>query len=85
MPPYDIVLKCPLPCTSYGKNSASEFGTMGMRKRVRVYTDECLDKLTEGVVNITRVEVNGCFANFVTRLHTNLGWYLKDRGISLVV
>ena len=55
------------------KISTSEFGTMGVRRRIRACIDEFLATVTEGVVHsvykvvsqsvdIRRVEVNGHFA-----------------------
>ena len=48
--------KCPLPCAFYGsfkifKISASEFGTMGMCRRMPACADEFLARVNEGVVH----------------------------------
>ena len=47
---------CPLPCMSYRnfkmfKISASEFGSLHMRRRMRACTDEFLATVNEGVVH----------------------------------
>ena len=46
----------PLPCASHGsfemfKISASEFGTVSMRSRIRACVDDFLATVTEGVVH----------------------------------
>ena len=93
MRPCDTVAKLPLPCAFYKsfkmcKMSVSEFGSVGMRRRMDACTSEFLAVVTESVVhgeynvvtrpsfsvtrNIRQVEVNGRFANCVTISHTNL-------------
>ena len=94
MRPYDTMVKCP--CVSYisfvrFKISASEFGTIGMRRRKQACTDQFLATVTEGVVHgvyklvtkssfslIWRHKVSQSkwiFCHCITRLGTNLGWY----------
>ena len=92
-----------LPCRSYGsfeifKISASEFGTVSMRRSFRACAYEFLNTVTEGVVHsVHKVVIRSSFGvmwqhkasggtwtfcHCDTRVHTNLGWYLKDRGVS---
>ena len=56
MAPCDTVVKCPIPFASYEilkcfKISTSEFGTVGMGRRIRACTNEFLATITEGVVH----------------------------------
>ena len=90
----DIVAKRPTLCMSYRsfKNSASEFGTLQMHRRMQLCTNEFLAEVTEGVVHgVHKVVTQSSFGvtqrhkasggkwtfRHCVRSHTNL----NDRGV----
>ena len=94
MPPCGTVVRRPLPHLSDGsfkmfKISLSDFGTVGMCRRVQARADEFPPIVTEGVVHVVykgvtqasftlirRHKVSGSkwtFHHCVTRWHKNLG------------